>query len=68
MIVKAQFTLLRIKYKFENKEYQFEVHKIREWISLGNISICKIPTNDNSSHMLTKPVPKGKSKHCLDMA
>ena len=68
MIVKAQLTWLKTSIYLRTKNINLRFHKIRECISLGNISICKIPTNDNSSDMLTKPVPKGKSKHYLDMA
>ena len=42
-------------------------HKIREWVSFGDISLSKILTSENASDMLTKPVPTDKFKHCLDL-
>ena len=42
-------------------------HKIREWVSSGDISLSKILTSENASDMLTKPVPTDKFKHCLDL-
>ena len=42
-------------------------HKIREWVSFGDISLSKILTSENASDMLTKLVPTDKFKHCLDL-
>ena len=42
-------------------------HKIKEWVSSGDIPLSKILTSENVSDMLTKPIPTYKFKHYLDL-
>ena len=54
-------------YRARSKHIAVWYHKIREWVSFGDISLSKILTSENASDMLTKPVPTDKFKHCLDL-
>ena len=54
-------------YRARTKHIVVRYHKIREWVSSGDISLSKIPTSENASDMLTKLVPTDKFKHCLDL-
>ena len=54
-------------YHARTKHIPVQYHKIREWVSSGDISLSKILTSENASDMLTKPVPTDKFKHCLDL-
>ena len=35
-------------------------HLIREIIERGDVKICRVPTNDNVTDPLTKPLPQAK--------
>ena len=54
-------------YCARTKHIVVRYHKIREWVSSGDISLSKILTSENAFDMLTKPVPTYKFKHCLDL-
>lgn len=54
-------------YHSRTKHIDIRYHKIREWISNGKISLMKIHTKENAADMLTKPIPRDKFKHCLDL-
>ena len=54
-------------YRARTKHIVVRYHKIREWVSSGDISLSKILTSENASNMLSKPVPTDKFKHCLDL-
>ena len=54
-------------YHARTKHIVVQYHKIREWVSSGDISLSKILTSENASNMLTKPIPTDKFKHCLDL-
>ena len=54
-------------YRARTKHIVVWYHKIREWVSSGDISLSKILTSENASNMLSKPVPTDKFKHCLDL-
>ena len=49
-------------YRARTKHIAVPYHKIREWVSSGDISLLKILTSENASDMLTKPVPTDKFK------
>ena len=42
-------------------------HFVRDQISDGDVSIQKIPTEDNPADMGTKVVTAAKFKHCLGL-
>ena len=42
-------------------------HFVRDVISRGDISVKKISTRDNPADTLTKPLPRIKFKHCLNL-
>ena len=44
-------------YCARSKHIAVRYHKIREWVSSGDISLSKIVTSENASDMLTKSVP-----------
>ena len=54
-------------YRARTKHIAVQYHKIREWVSFGDISLSKILTSENASDMLTKPVLTDKFKYCLDL-
>ena len=54
-------------YRARTKHIVVWYHKIREWISSGDISLSKILISENASDMLTKPVLTNKFRHCLDL-
>ena len=54
-------------YGARTKHIVVRYHKIREWVSSGDISLSKILTSENAFDMLTKPIPIDKFKHRLDL-
>lgn len=49
------------------RHVQMRFHKIREWITLGDISLLKVSTENNQADILTKVLPVEKFKCCLDL-
>ena len=54
-------------YHARTKHINVRFHKIREFITSGQILLQKIHTSENAANMLTKPVTSDKFKHCLDL-
>ena len=54
-------------YRARTKHIAMQYHKLREWVSSGDISLSKILTSENASDMLTKPVRIDKLKRYLDL-
>ena len=50
-----------------SKHIDMQRHFIRDEIQGGRIKVVKVPTEDNASDMLTKPLPVSKFRHCLDL-
>ena len=49
------------------KHIDIKYHFVRDVISQGDISVKKISTHENPTGMLTKPLPRIKFKHCLNL-
>ena len=49
------------------KHIDIKYHFVRDVISRGDISVKKISTHENPADMLTKPLPRIKFKHCLNL-
>ena len=54
-------------YHERTKHIDVRYHFIREIIGQGQIAVKKIGTEDNPADMFTKPLPRLKFKHCLDL-
>ena len=49
------------------KHIDIKYHFVRDIISRGDILVKKISTHENPADMLTKPLPRIKFKHCLNL-
>lgn len=54
-------------YRARTKNIDVRYHKIREWLSLGDVCLLKVHIDENASDMLKKLVLMDKFKHCLDL-
>lgn len=54
-------------YRARTKHIDVRYHKIREWLSLGDVCLLKVHIDENASDMLKKLVLMDKFKHCLDL-
>lgn len=54
-------------YHARTKYIDVRYHKIREWLSLGDVCLLKVHIDENSSDMLKKSVLMDKFEHCLDL-
>lgn len=54
-------------YHARTKHINVIYHFVRDVIEDGDIFLMKVHTDENPADMLTKVVPCGKFKHCLDL-
>lgn len=68
MIAKVQYILVEIKIRsVEEPSILMSCNFIRDEIEVGRITLKKIPTKDNMTDMMTKPLPCTKFSLCVDL-
>ena len=54
-------------YHSKTKHVLVKYHYVRDIIAEGEIVVKKVHTSENPADMLTKPLPRIKFDHCLDL-
>lgn len=54
-------------YHSKTKHISVKYHYIRDTVDAGEVTVKKVHTSENSTGMLTKPLPLAKFEHCLDL-
>lgn len=49
------------------KHVDIKLHFIRDVIAEGSVTVKKIPTEENPSDTITKPLPSSKFEYCLEL-
>lgn len=54
-------------YHERSKHIDIRLRFVRDIIAAGEVQVEKIPTEENPSYMMTKPLSTTKFGHCLDL-
>lgn len=50
-------------YHERTKHNEIRMHFIKDVVAMGTVIVKKIPTTDNLTDMMTKPIPTSKFRH-----
>ena len=64
---RAIFLTKNDAYHSKTKHVSVKYHYVRDIIVEGEIAVKKVHTSENPADMLTKPLPRIKFDHCLDL-